>query len=68
MCIIIPSKIIKIHKNQAQIKQGQHVGTVDISLISDIKTGNYILEHAGFAIKKVPTHEAKQLINLIRKL
>lgn len=68
MCIIIPGKITKTNKDQAEIKQGQHVKTINTSLVPSLKTGDYILEHAGFAIKKVPAEEAKQLINLFKKI
>lgn len=65
MCLTIPCKIIKINKNQAEIKQAQGLSKVDISLVSDIKVGDYVLEQSGFAIKKLSKKQAKEILNLL---
>jgi hydrogenase expression/formation protein HypC len=53
MCLAIPGKIIKIHKNQqATADFGGIEKEINISLV-DINLGDYVIVHAGFAIEKV---------------
>ena len=41
--------------------------TVNISLV-DVKIGDYVLVHAGFAIEKLNHIEAKKTIDLFREM
>jgi hydrogenase expression/formation protein HypC len=40
----------------------------NLSLLRDVKVGDYVVLHAGFAIEKVREAEAKKTIRLIRDL
>ena len=51
MCLAIPAKIIKINKNIAEIESFGVKKEVDISLVPDVKVGNFVIVHAGFAIQ-----------------
>ncbi len=51
MCLAIPAKIIKINKNVAEIESLGVKKEVDISLVPDVKVGNFVIVHAGFAIQ-----------------
>jgi hydrogenase expression/formation protein HypC len=41
---------------------------ISIAFIGDAKVGDYILVHAGFAIKKIDEAEAGETIALLNKL
>lgn len=54
---------------------GQAVGdldgmqqNVDLSLVSDVKVGDYVIVHAGYAIEKLDQAEAQQQLELFREL
>lgn len=51
MCLAIPAKIIKINKNIAEVESLGVKKEVDISLVPDVKVGNFVIVHAGFAIQ-----------------
>ena len=70
MCLAIPGKIVEINnkKESATIDYGD--GTkrkANITLV-EVKTGDYVLVHAGFAIEKLDEKEAKETLNLFREM
>ncbi len=65
MCLDIPSKIIKINDSMATIDVYGAQRDISIMLLEDqVKVGDYVLVHAGFAIQKLQKKEAKQTLKL----
>lgn len=58
MCLAIPAKVLKIQDNKALIESLGVKKEVEISLIPDVKKGDYVIVHAGFAIQIVEKEEA----------
>ncbi len=58
MCLAIPAKITKITKNIAEVETMGVKKEVDITLVPEVKTGDYVIVHAGFAIQAVEEKEA----------
>ena len=70
MCLAIPGKIVEIDtKNQhATIDYGD--GTkrkANVSLV-DVKKGDFVLVHAGFAIEVLDKKEAMKTLDLFREM
>jgi hydrogenase expression/formation protein HypC len=70
VCLAIPGKIVEIDtKNQhATIDYGD--GTkrqANVSLV-DVKKGDFVLVHAGFAIEVLDKKEAMETLNLFREI
>lgn len=70
MCLAIPGKIVEIDtKNQhATIDYGD--GTkrqANVSLV-DVKKGDFVLVHAGFAIEVLDKKEAMKTLDLLREM
>jgi len=68
MCLGIPAKVIEV----GQQKQGKidYLGTrvkTNFSLLEDIKPGDWVIVHAGFAISKLNEEEAEKTLELIKK-
>lgn len=72
MCLSIPSKVVKIDKEN-------EIATVDtmgvqrdasLSLMSeeDIKIGDYVLLHIGFVMNKIDETEALESLELYREI
>ncbi|MBS7650501.1 MAG: HypC/HybG/HupF family hydrogenase formation chaperone [Candidatus Bathyarchaeia archaeon] len=64
MCLAIPGKIIRITGDRAEVDFGD--GTkreVDISLV-DVKVGQYVIVHAGFAIEVIDERHANETLKL----
>jgi len=58
MCLAIPAKVISIKNNTAEIESFNIKKNVDISLVPNVKTGDYVIVHAGFAIQVIDKKEA----------
>ena len=63
MCLATPVQIKKIEGTKAEIKGGK---IIDISLIPDAKSGDYILAHADLAVNIIPASEAKDILNIVK--
>lgn len=63
MCLAVIGKIKKIKGNLAETDFNGVASQVNIELVN-AKKGDYIMVHAGFAIQKVQTREAKEIIAL----
>jgi hydrogenase expression/formation protein HypC len=58
MCLAIPAIIKKINKNIAEIESMGVTKDVEISLVPEVKVGDYVIIHAGFAIQIIDKEEA----------
>lgn len=67
MCVAYPGKVLSIENNHARVDFTGSVVPVNISMVS-VQPGDYVLVHAGMAIQKVETEEAKEWIELFRDL
>lgn len=62
MCLAIPGKILKI-KDQLAVVDFQGVQKeINISLV-DVKIGEYVMVHAGFAIEKMDKNYVDELVS-----
>ena len=68
MCLATPSKVIKIEKEYATVKSGDHYHEANLSLLKNLKIGDYLLIHDHLAINKVPKTEAKKILKIINEL
>jgi hydrogenase expression/formation protein HypC len=66
MCLGIPSKIIMIGDNARAIIDvyGAQRDVSTMLLEDEVKVGDYVLVHAGFAIQKLQEDVAKETLNL----
>lgn len=68
MCLAVPSKIISIDNILATVDIMGARRDVSIILVpEDVAVGDYVLVHAGFAIKKIDEAAAQESIRLIRE-
>ena len=67
MCLATPSKVIKIKDDWATVQSNDHQHRVNLSLLKDVKVGDYLLIHDELAINKVPKTEAKKILEMIQK-
>ncbi len=68
MCLAIPGKVLSIGGNTAKVDYGG--GTTknaDISLVN-ASVGDYVIVHAGFAIKILDEEEAMETLEIFREI
>lgn len=69
MCLGIPAKIIAIEEDN--LGKAEYLGTkvrVNLSLLDDVKVGDWVIIHAGFAITRLDEQEAQETLNLLREI
>jgi len=72
MCLATPSKVIKIEDGWATVQSGnlankasEHTHRVNLSLLKNVKVGEYLLVHDELAINKITKAEAKKILDMI---
>ncbi len=68
MCLAVPLKIISIKGKMGIGELGGIKKKVSLMLLDKVKVGDYVLLHAGFAINKLETKEAGELLQLLREI
>jgi hydrogenase expression/formation protein HypC len=68
MCLGVPGKILEIQKNIAKVDVGGVLRDISLDLCPDVSVGEYVLIHTGFAIQKVDEEEAKETLELLKKM
>ncbi len=64
MCLAIPAKILSLEGTKAYVDFGQGVSReVNVSLVN-VKVGEYVLVHAGYAIQVLEEKEALETLSL----
>ena len=68
MCIAIPSKIVKIENNIGIIDVDGVQRQASLLLLEDPEVGEYVIVHAGFAIKKIDEEAAMETLKVLREV
>ena len=69
MCLGIPAKVIEV--DESKVGKVDYLGTkvkTNLSLIEDIKLGDWVIVHAGFAISKLDEDEAQETLTMLREI
>jgi hydrogenase expression/formation protein HypC len=68
MCLAVPAKIKDIDKDSALVDFGGVTKKISLGILDNVKVGDYVLIHAGFAIGKVKKEEAQDIQKVIEEL
>jgi len=70
MCLSIPSKVIEIDENNvATVETLGVTRKVNLDLISEeVKVGEYVLIHVGYAMQKIDTQFALESLEVYQKI
>lgn len=68
MCLGIPAKIVRIDEAMAEVDVGGVKRKISIQLLQDVRMGEYVLLHAGFAIQRIDEKEARETLKLLEEI
>lgn len=68
MCLSIPAKILSIEGQKAKVSLGGAEYNAALNLVEDVKVGDYVLLHSGFAIQKINEEEAMETMRLLNEV
>ena len=65
MCLAVPARVEVIEENEAKVNLAGTILRTSLDLLDNIKVGDYVLVHAGYAIQKIDEEEAQKTLELI---
>ena len=68
MCLAIPALIKLIEDKEAEVEMGGITRRISLWLTPDVKVGDYVLIHTGYAINIVDQQEAEETLRLLREI
>lgn len=67
MCIAVPMNVTEINGDIGIVESQGVKREVGLMLMEDVKGGDWVLIHAGFAISKLNREEAEETMALLRE-
>jgi len=64
MCLAIPARVVSIDGSTAKVDFGGGVTREVNIMLVDVKVGEYVLVHAGYAIQVIDKKAAEETIEL----
>ena len=69
MCLAVPVRVTALFDDQwVDIEVGGIRTRVSIGLIDDVKVGDYVIVHVGFALSRVDEDEAKKVFEYLKQI
>ena len=73
MCLAVPGKLISMDDSPALMRSGKVnfggiLKEVNLAYVPEVKLGDYVLVHVGFALNIVDEAEAHQVFEYLRQM
>jgi hydrogenase expression/formation protein HypC len=68
MCLAVPLRLVSVNGTDAVGEVGGIQREVSIMMTPDVKVGDYVIVHAGFAIQVLDQKEAEENLELLRQI
>ena len=69
MCLAVPAKVIEfLDDNFARVEVGGVSKNVSLALVEDVKIGDYVIVHVGFALSRLDEEQARQSLELFSEI
>jgi hydrogenase expression/formation protein HypC len=71
MCLAIPARIEEIENEIAKCRVGEGETFIKASLTllaEEVAVGDYLIVHAGFALRRLDAHEAEETLRILRDI
>jgi len=68
MCLAVPVRVVSIEGDEAETEIAGVRRRVSIALTPEVKVGDYVLLHTGYAIGIVDEAEAKETLKLLEEI
>ena len=68
MCLAVPALVKSIDGDQAEVELGGVTRRASIVLTPEVRVGDYVLLHAGYAINVVDQTEAEETLSMLREM
>ncbi len=66
MCLAIPARVVEINADdQAVVDLGGVRKEVSLALVEDVRLGDYVIVHVGYALTRLDPDEAEKTLTLM---
>lgn len=67
MCIAVPMNVTEINGDMGVVEYSGVKRNVGLMLLEDVKIGDWVLIHAGFAISRLNPEDAEETLALLKE-
>ena len=68
MCVAVPMKIVSITGDRGLALVGEVEREVGLALVPEVKVGEYVIVHAGYAISSLDEEEALETLAILERM
>ncbi len=68
MCLAVPVQVVSIEGNEAEVEIGGVKRRISIILTPEVKVGDYVLLHTGYAINVIDEFEAQETLKMLGEM
>ena len=69
MCLAVPMKVVELIPPDNAIVESEGLSMeVSVMLVNNVKVGDYVIVHTGFAIEILDFEEAEKTLSLLREI
>ena len=68
MCLAIPTRIVAIDGQMAQVELGGIERQISLALTPEAGVGDYVIVHTGFALSVLDEQEAQETLRLLAEI
>jgi hydrogenase expression/formation protein HypC len=73
MCLAIPGKVESIHGNDplsrmGKVNFGGILKEVSLAYVPEVKVGDYVIVHVGFALSRLDENEAHKVFEYLKEM
>ena len=73
MCLAIPGKVVSISGDDSLTRMGRVdfsgiVKEASLAFLPEVKIGDYVIVHVGFALSKVDEEEAQKVFQYLKQM
>ncbi|MFH1087368.1 MAG: HypC/HybG/HupF family hydrogenase formation chaperone [Chloroflexota bacterium] len=68
MCLAVPVRVVSIEDSRAVAEVGGVTLQISIALTPEVRAGDYVLLHAGYAIGVIDEAEALETLRLFEEM
>jgi hydrogenase expression/formation protein HypC len=69
MCLAIPARVTELHPDEtATVDLDGVKHRIQLALVEDVRVGDYVIIHTGFALTRLDPEEAQRTLELFAEL
>jgi hydrogenase expression/formation protein HypC len=68
MCLAVPARVLSVEGGEAEVDLSGVRRRISVVLTPEVRVGDYVIIHSGFAISTLDEQEAEETLQLFREL